>query len=148
MLILINMDVVVKVFGFDACSQFPLPSSEWGKIFVIFGVDNSLSIHSHNIKKVYPNPWWRTNKWIRYCNNDRDFLYATDVKIYQFKTSDSEIKNIHCFCEIFQKTLQLITWKKIQLKGCAHDFSVSYDTINVSDIEDISSIWWKKHNIA
>lgn len=45
------MDVVVKVFGFDACSQFPLPSSEWGKIFVIFGVDNSLSIHAHNIKK-------------------------------------------------------------------------------------------------
>ena len=35
---------------FDACSQFSLARDEWGKNIVIFGVDNSLSVHTDNRK--------------------------------------------------------------------------------------------------
>ena len=37
--------------GFDARSQFLLSNSEWGKNDVIFGVDNSSSVHDDNRKK-------------------------------------------------------------------------------------------------
>ena len=37
--------------GFDARSQFLLSNSEWGKNDVIFGVDNSSSVHGDNRKK-------------------------------------------------------------------------------------------------
>lgn len=37
--------------GFCIRSQFWLPSGEWG-INVIFGVDNSLSMHADNRKKI------------------------------------------------------------------------------------------------
>ena len=39
------------VIGFNARSQFPLPSGERGKNIVIFGLDNSLSVHVDNRKK-------------------------------------------------------------------------------------------------
>ena len=39
------------VIGFNALLQFPLPSGERGKNIVIFGLDNSLSVHVDNRKK-------------------------------------------------------------------------------------------------
>ena len=40
-----------------------------------------------------------------------------------------------CAQAIFQKTLQLIAWKKLALNGSVYDFYVDYNTI--SDIVDI-----------
>ena len=37
--------------GFDACSQFLLPSGEFSKPVVIFGLGNSSSVHADNRKK-------------------------------------------------------------------------------------------------
>ena len=37
--------------GFNASSQFLLPSGEWGKNVVIFSVDNSLSLYADDRKK-------------------------------------------------------------------------------------------------
>ena len=37
--------------GFDACSQFSFPDGSWGKDVIIFGVDNSFSVHVDNNKK-------------------------------------------------------------------------------------------------
>ena len=37
--------------GLDSRSQFSLPSGEWGKNVVAFGVDNILSAHTDNRKK-------------------------------------------------------------------------------------------------
>ena len=44
------MDIVGYGIGFDACSQFSLPTGEWGKN-VIFNVDNSSSKYKDNRKK-------------------------------------------------------------------------------------------------
>ena len=38
--------------GFDARSQFSLSSGEWGKNIVTFCIDNSLSVHEDNTKKI------------------------------------------------------------------------------------------------
>ena len=32
--------------GFDVCSKFPLSNGEWSKNLVIFGLDNSSSVHT------------------------------------------------------------------------------------------------------
>ena len=37
--------------GFDTCSRFSLPDGSWGKIVIIFGVDNSSSVHDNNKTK-------------------------------------------------------------------------------------------------
>ena len=37
--------------GFDARSQFSLPARSWDKYVIIFGVDNSSSLHVDNKKK-------------------------------------------------------------------------------------------------
>ena len=39
--------------GFDACLQFSLWNREWGKNVVIFGVDDSSSLHADNRKKDF-----------------------------------------------------------------------------------------------
>ena len=44
-----------SVYGirFDTCSQFSLLRGELSKIFLFFGLDNSLSVHADDIKKIY-----------------------------------------------------------------------------------------------
>ena len=39
--------------GFDSHSLFSYPGFDWSKNVVIFGVDNSSSIHTDNNKKIY-----------------------------------------------------------------------------------------------
>ena len=39
--------------GFDSRSFFSFPGCAWGKNVFIFGVDNSLSMHTDNNKKLY-----------------------------------------------------------------------------------------------
>ena len=51
--------------------------------------------------------------------------------------------HIHCVWVIFQKILQVITWKKTGLYGYVHDFSVDYNGIN-ADILDILKYLMKK----
>ena len=38
--------------GFDLGSLFSLPNYNWCKIVIIFGVDNSSSVHIDNKKKI------------------------------------------------------------------------------------------------
>ena len=104
---------------------FPCP--EWGKNGVIFGVGNSSSTYTINRKinilVLGEGPTDRfdntTRPEVKYSVNitrsrfkstlhaNNSFLYANGVKIYHFKTKDSKIN----ISEIFQKFLQLITWK-------------------------------------
>ena len=51
--------------------------------------------------------------------------------------------HIHCVWVIFQKILQVITWKKTGLYGYVYDFSVDYNGIN-ADILDILKYLMKK----
>ena len=38
---------------FDAHSQFPFSSGEWDKNAVIFGIDNSSSVHADDRKHIF-----------------------------------------------------------------------------------------------
>ena len=105
------------VIGFDARSQFLLPSGAWGKNIVIFGVGNSSSVHVDNSKKeILDLGEGPTNglddttimtdaKYSVNISNHRNkiclslhysaannFLYGNCVKFHQFKAKYSEIK--------------------------------------------------------
>ena len=43
--------------GFNARLQFSLSNGEWGLNAVIFGVDNSSSVHADHRKKIYLSSW-------------------------------------------------------------------------------------------
>ena len=70
-------------------------------------------------------------------NGSKSFLYVNGVKIYHFKAKHSERKPYSlCFGNIFKK-FTFDNMKKIRLDGYVYDFSVDYNTIDVSDIVDI-----------
>ena len=104
------------VIGFDSRSIFSLPNFDWGKN-VIFGVDNSSSVHIDNNKKnilglgkgltqglddtkitteaEYSINFSRSER--KFClslhyNARNRFLFVNVTKIYQFKVKNSEIK--------------------------------------------------------
>ena len=81
-------------------------------------------------------------------NASNSFLYANGVKIYQFKERDSEIKQYLLRLELFQKILQLITWKKTGLNEYAYDFIVNYETIGFSDMVDNHKYLTKKYDMV
>ena len=51
--------------GFDSRSLFSLPNFDWGKNVIVFGVDNSSSVHIVNNKVRYLSSWCRSNTRIR-----------------------------------------------------------------------------------
>ena len=96
--------------GFDSRSLFSYPHFYWGKNVVIFGVDNSSSVHAHNKRKhililgegpteglrdasitaeaKYSINFLRSQ--IKFClslhrNGSNSFLFVNASKIYEFK---------------------------------------------------------------
>ena len=103
--------------GFDSCSSLLFPNFDWGKNFVIFGVDNSSSVHIDNKKKdilvlgkgptqglddtkITPEAKYSINisrSYKKFClslyyNGTNSFLFVNATKIYQFEAKGSEIK--------------------------------------------------------
>ena len=62
------------------------------------------------------------------------FLYSNGVKIYQFKSKDSEIKPYPICLGNISKSFTVDNMKKVELNGKVHNFSVNYETIDISDI--------------
>ena len=68
-------------------------------------------------------------------NGSNNFLFANTKKVYRFKVKDSEITYYSCVSLIFQKILQLITWKKwkqktktkMELKEVVKFFNVDFN---------------------
>ena len=158
--------------GFEAHSQFLSSDGELGKNDVIFGVDNSSSMHADNRKKRYlcsslrPNRWiiWCYNNnslnilWILpnqkrtfvlslHCNGGNSFFYANGVKMYQFKAKDSKIKPCPFCLGNISKDFTVDNTKKTGLNGYMHDFSVDYNSIETSDIWNIHIYSMKKHDM-
>ena len=76
------------------------------------------------------------------------FLYAYNVKIHQFRSKHSKIKPYPMCLGNILKDTSVDNIQKKGLKGYIKDFSVDYDDINISDIEDIHKYLMKKHNIT
>ena len=78
-------------------------------------------------------------------NAVNSFLHDGSVKIGQSKAQDSEIKpQPLCLGNISQ----IDNMDKTGLNGKVYDISVSYETTDASDIEDIHKYLMKKHNIV
>ena len=70
------------------------------------------------------------------------------MKIYQFKTKDSEI-NVCLLClSNASKDFKIDNMKKIGLYGFMYDFSVHYDNIDISETKDIHKYFMTKQNIT
>ena len=70
-------------------------------------------------------------------NGSNSFLHVNGVKMDQFKATNSEMKSYSLCLVTFQKILHLITWIKTGSNRNIYGFSVSYNTIEVSNIVDI-----------
>ena len=70
-------------------------------------------------------------------DRSNSFLFVNEVKRYEFKAKDSEIKLYPLCSGNNSKGFVLDNMKKIELKGDVKAFSVDYDPINTSDILDI-----------
>ena len=75
------------------------------------------------------------------------FLYVNSVKIYQFIAKYSEIKPYPMCLGNILKGFTVNNMKRTTLNEHIYDFSVDYNTIDVSEIVDFHKYLMKKHNI-
>ena len=75
-------------------------------------------------------------------------LCANGVKIQQFKVKDSEIKLYALSLGNISKGFTVNNKKKSRLEGKVYDFFISYEKIDVSDIDNIYKHLMKKQNIV
>ena len=74
-------------------------------------------------------------------------IFVNDVEIYKFKAKDSEINAVPlCFGNV-QKYFSADNMKKTELYRYVYDFSLDYDSIDVSDILLIDKCLIVKNNI-
>ena len=149
--------------GFDSCSLFSIPSFDWGKNAIIFGVEMSSSVHANKRNKdililgkghtqrldnttlkaeaEYFNNFSRSQKF--FClslnhNGRNSFLFVDGSKIHQFKAKDSEIKAYSLCLGNISTDFSVDNRKKNGLNRHVYDFSsVDYNAIVVDDISDI-----------
>ena len=70
-------------------------------------------------------------------NGSNSFFFVNDVKMYQFKTKDSEIKPYPLCLGNIPKYFTTNNMRKTGLKGYVHAFSVDHHLIDTNDILDI-----------
>ena len=117
--------------GFDSCSLFPYSNFNWDKKFVIFGVDNSSSVHI-DIKK-------------------KDILILGEVSTQRLDdtTITAEATYSINLSRLQRKFCLRLDYNgnNKELNECVHDFTVDYCTFDISDITDINKYLMKKHSI-
>ena len=80
-------------------------------------------------------------------NGSNNFLIINAIKIYQFKSRDSEIKRYPLCLGNISKDFSVDNMKKTGLNGYVYDFSVDYNIIDTSNIIDIHKYFMNKHDI-
>ena len=69
-------------------------------------------------------------------------------RLLNLKQKILKLFHSHYVSETFQKTGQMIIWKKQDLMVTLNDFSTDYNAINKSDILDIQKYLMKKNNMV
>ena len=80
-------------------------------------------------------------------NRSKSFLYANGIKVYQFKAKDLEIKPYLLRLGNISKDSTVDNMKKAGLNGYVYDFSVDYNTIDVTNISNIHMYLTNKHGM-
>ena len=107
--------------------------------------------HTLAAEKVYSINF--TKKNTKFClslhyNRANSYLFVNGTEITKFKAKDSEIAAyLLCLVNI-SKDWSVDNMKKTGVKGCVYDFSVDYDSIEVSDILDIHKYLMEKTKLV
>ena len=73
-----------------------------------------------------------------HCNGDNNYLFVNGKEIYKFKANNKNINFPTQFCLVsMPEKRDVVELKKVSLKGNVHVFSVDYNAIDKSDIQNI-----------
>ena len=158
--------------GFDRRSSVPFPGGGFGQNMLSFGADMSSSPHIDNrekdilvlgkgpihglehtltAEKMCSTDFNLTKKKFYlslHCNGANSYLFVNGTEIYKFKTKDSEIVASPLCLGNISKDWEVDNMKRTGFTGYVYDFSVSYNDIEVDNIEDIHRYLMKKNYIV
>ena len=78
-------------------------------------------------------------------NGRYSYLFVNGVKIYQFKTKDSDLNAYPLRLGNISKDFEVGNMKNGEQHEYVYDFSVDYDSIAADDVRDIHKYLIKKH---
>ena len=158
--------------GFERGSVYLLPSGNFGRNVIIFGVDMSSSVHVDNKGKDVLILWkgltqglgehsLTTEKMYSVNvteNNEKSclslhynwansYLFVNGTEIIEFKAKDSEIVASPLCLGNISKDWSIDNMRDTGLNGYVYYFSVDYDAIAVDDIKDIHKYLMRKNNV-
>ena len=124
-----------------------------GKDILILGIGpmQGLGEHSLSAEKMYLTNFTKVNT--KFClslhyNGANSYLFVNGTEIYKFTAKDSMIiPNNLCLGNV-SKDFSMSNMKKTGFNSCIYDFSVDYDSIEVSDIQDIHKYLMEKNVIV
>ena len=99
------------------------------------------------VKDIYPIDFTQPNKrsvLILHYNESGSFWFVNATKIYQFKATNSEIKDYAMSLGKISKDFKINNTKKAGLKGVVNFFSVDFNPIDSNDILDIHKYLMKR----
>ena len=159
--------------GFDGKGFFSHSSRRTGRNVIIFGIDMSSSAKIVNkgkdililglgptfglgekalsVEKMFSINFTKANT--KFClnlhyNGANSYLFVNGTEIYKFTAKDSMIVLNNLYFGNISKDFSMSNMKKTGFNGYIYDFSVDYNSIGVSDIQDIHKYLMKKNGIV
>ena len=158
--------------GFDRRGAYLLPSGNFGRNVIIFGVDMNSSVHVDNkgrdvlilgkgptqglgehsltAEKMYSVNFADHRE--KYClslhyNGANSYLFLNGTEISKFKAKDSETVATLSWLGNISKDWSIDKMKDTGSNGYVYDFGADYDAIAVDDIFDIHKYLMEKNNM-
>ena len=124
-----------------------------GKDILILGIGptQGLGKHSLSAEKMHSINFTKVNT--KFClslhyNGANSYLFVNGTKIHKFKAKDFMINPNNLCLGNVSKDFSMSNMKKTGFNGYIYDFSVDYNSIGVSDIQDIHKYLMKKNRIV
>ena len=78
-------------------------------------------------------------------NGANSYLFVNGTEVYRFKAKDSEIKTYPLCLGNVSVDFSANNMIKTELKGSVYDFSIDYNVVDTSNINNIHKYLMKKH---
>ena len=122
-----------------------------GKDILILGLGLTFGLGENALstEKIFSINFTKVNtKFCLHYNRAKSHLFVNGTEIYKFTAKDSMIiPNNLCLGNV-SKDFSTSNMKKTGFNGYIYDFSVDYNSIGVSDIQDIHKYLMKKNRIV
>ena len=115
------------------------------------GPTQGLGEHSLSAEKMYSINFTKVN--IKFClslhfNGANSYLFVNGKEIHKFTAKDSMIIPNNLYLGNFSKDFSTSNMKNTGFNGYIYDFSVHYDSNEVSDMQDIHKYLMEKNKIV